>query len=94
MSACGQLFNVWKWRSADRYIDAPVINVFDNLLPDSDAIRRPVAERVGAGSTDAHSLSNAEPLDCALARIAIEDDFGARLVRRKGRIAQHIDLEC
>ncbi|MCX7342368.1 MAG: type II toxin-antitoxin system HipA family toxin [Hyphomicrobiales bacterium] len=32
----------------DRYIGAPVINVFDNLLPDSDAIRKRVAERVGA----------------------------------------------
>ena len=37
----------------DRYIGAPVINVFDNLLPDSDAIRKRVAERVGAGGTDA-----------------------------------------
>jgi serine/threonine-protein kinase HipA len=47
------------WRSAfpaslslplreDRYVGTPVINVFDNLLPDSDAIRKRVAERVGA----------------------------------------------
>lgn len=40
----------------DRYIGAPVINVFDNLLPDSDAIRKRVAERVGAGGTDAYSF--------------------------------------
>ena len=40
----------------DRYIGAPVINVFDNLLPDGDVIRRRVAERVGAGGTDAFSL--------------------------------------
>ena len=32
----------------DRYIGAPVINVFDNLLPDSDSIRKRVAECVGA----------------------------------------------
>ena len=40
----------------DRYIGAPVINVFDNLFPDDDVIRKRVAERVGAGGTDAYSL--------------------------------------
>ena len=40
----------------DRYIGAPVINVFDNLLPDNDAIRKRVAERVGAEGTDAYSM--------------------------------------
>ena len=48
----------------DRYIGAPVINVFDNLLPDSDAIRKRVAERVGAGGTDAYSLLAALGHDC------------------------------
>lgn len=48
----------------DRYIGAPVINVFDNLLPDSEAIRKRVAERVGAGGTDAHSLLTALGRDC------------------------------
>ncbi|MBS3651915.1 type II toxin-antitoxin system HipA family toxin [Pseudaminobacter sp. 19-2017] len=48
----------------DRYIGAPVINVFDNLLPDSDAIRKRVAERVGAGGTDAYSLLSALGHDC------------------------------
>ena len=48
----------------DRYIGAPVINVFDNLLPDSDAIRKRVAERVGAGGTDAYSLLTALGRDC------------------------------
>jgi serine/threonine-protein kinase HipA len=43
----------------DRYIGTPVINVFDNLLPDSDPIRKRVAERVGAEGTDAHSLLTA-----------------------------------
>ena len=37
--------------------------------------------------------SDTELLEYALARVAIEDDFGTRLVRRKGRIAQDIDLE-
>lgn len=48
----------------DRYIGAPVINVFDNLLPDSDTIRKRVAERVGAGGTDAYSLLTALGHDC------------------------------
>lgn len=48
----------------DRYIGAPVLNVFDNLLPDSDVIRRRVAERVGAGGADAHSLLAALGHDC------------------------------
>lgn len=48
----------------ERYIGAPVINVFDNLLPDNDAIRRRVAECVGAGGTDAYSLLAAVGHDC------------------------------
>lgn len=42
----------------------PVIAVFDNLLPDSDALRRRVAEKVGARGTDAHSMLAAIGHDC------------------------------
>ena len=48
----------------DRYIGEPVIAVFDNLLPDSDSIRRRVAERVGASGTDAYSMLSALGHDC------------------------------
>lgn len=48
----------------DRYIGTPVINVFDNLLPDNEPIRKRVAERVGAGGTDAYSLLTAIGHDC------------------------------
>ncbi len=48
----------------DRYIGTPVINVFDNLLPDGDPIRKRVAERVGADGTDAFSLLTALGQDC------------------------------
>jgi serine/threonine-protein kinase HipA len=48
----------------DRYIGAPVINVFDNLLPDNDAIRKRVAERVGANGTDAYSMLAVLGHDC------------------------------
>ena len=37
--------------------------------------------------------SDTELLEYALAKVALEDDFGAKLVRRKGRIAKVIDLE-
>ena len=48
----------------DRYIGAPVINVFDNLLPDSDQIRRRIAQKVGADGTDAYSMLSALGHDC------------------------------
>jgi hypothetical protein len=35
---------------------APVTNVFDNLLPDNNSIRKQVAERVRAEGIDAFSL--------------------------------------
>mgnify|MGYP001806420401 CR=1 FL=1 len=46
------------------YSGEPVIAVFDNLLPDNEAIRRRVAERVGAGGTDAYSLLSSIGRDC------------------------------
>jgi len=48
----------------DRYLGQPVLNVFDNLLPDSDPIRRRIAERVGAEGADAFSLLTALGHDC------------------------------
>lgn len=47
-----------------QYRGAPVISVFENLLPDSDAIRRRVAEKVGAHGTDAYSLLAVIGRDC------------------------------
>lgn len=49
----------------DRYIGAPVMAVFDNLLPDNDDIRKRVAERVGAQGTDAYSMLSEIGRDCA-----------------------------
>ncbi|MGR3824913.1 MAG: type II toxin-antitoxin system HipA family toxin [Salipiger marinus] len=48
----------------ERYTGPPVIAVFENLLPDSDDIRRRVAERVGAEGLDAHSLLARIGRDC------------------------------
>jgi serine/threonine-protein kinase HipA len=48
----------------DRYVGDPVIAVFDNLLPDNDAIRKQVAARSGANGTDAYNLLAAIGRDC------------------------------
>jgi serine/threonine-protein kinase HipA len=48
----------------DRYVGSSVIAVFDNLLPDSNPIRRRLAGRVGAEGDDAYSLLTAIGRDC------------------------------
>lgn len=48
----------------DAYRGEPVVAVFENLLPDSESIRRRVAEKVGARGTDAYSLLETIGRDC------------------------------
>ena len=48
----------------DRYLGAPVMAVFDNLLPDNNEIRQRLAARTRAGGTDAFSLLSAVGRDC------------------------------
>jgi serine/threonine-protein kinase HipA len=57
----------------DRYIGAPVIAVFDNLLPDNHDIRRRLAERSHAGGADLYSLLAAIGRDCVGALQFIPD---------------------
>ncbi len=57
----------------DAYRGEPVTAVFENLLPDSDALRRRVAEKVGARGTDAYSLLSAIGHDCVGALQFITD---------------------
>ena len=59
----------------DPYRGAPVTAVFENLLPDSETLRRKVAERVGATSSDAYGLLAAIGADCvgALQFVSGED---------------------
>ena len=57
----------------DAYRGEPVAAVFENLLPDSDALRRRVAERVGARGTDAYSMLAAIGHDCVGALQFIAD---------------------
>ena len=60
----------------DAFRGETVMAVFDNLLPDSDALRRRVAQKVGAAGTDAYSLLAAIGRDCvgALQFVADDDD--------------------
>ncbi|KJE33985.1 toxin HipA [Thalassospira sp. HJ] len=48
----------------DAYSGEAAVAVFDNLLPDSDLLRRRVAEEVGARGIDAYSLLKAIGRDC------------------------------
>lgn len=46
------------------YIGAPVLAVFENLLPDNDSLRRQIAARARAEGIDAYSLLGAIGHDC------------------------------
>ncbi len=59
------------------YRGEPVVAVFDNLLPDNPNIRRIVAERTGAGGTDAYSLLEQIGRDCVGAMQFLPDDVQA-----------------
>lgn len=48
----------------DRYVGDPVIAVFDNLLPDSDEVRKAIAARQHADGIDPYSLLAAIGRDC------------------------------
>ena len=58
----------------DAFRGETVTAVFDNLLPDSDALRSRVAQKVGAGGTDAYSLLAVIGRDCVGALQFIGDD--------------------
>lgn len=62
----------------DAYRGAPVSAVFENLLPDSESLRRRVAERVGAQGADAYSLLAAIGRDCVGALQFIADEVDER----------------
>ena len=48
---------------------------------------------VAAAKEKSGIASDTELLEYALAKVALEDDFGTKLVRRKGRLAKDIALE-
>jgi serine/threonine-protein kinase HipA len=60
------------------YTGAPVVAVFENLLPDNLSLRRKIAVRVRAEGTDAYSLLGAIGHDCvgALQFLQLESEPG------------------
>ena len=58
----------------DRFTGDPVIAVFDNLLPDSQDVRRRLAERTRAAGHDAYSLLAAVGRDCVGALQFLPED--------------------
>ena len=50
------------------------------------------SELIDAAKKRAHVTSDTELLELALSQLALEDDFGARLVGRKGSLPADIDL--
>ncbi|MBT5705862.1 type II toxin-antitoxin system HipA family toxin [Verrucomicrobia bacterium] len=58
----------------DDYQGATVAAIFENLLPDSEALRRRVAEKVGARGTDVYSLLSAIGRDCIGALQFVPED--------------------
>ncbi|MEZ5644274.1 MAG: HipA N-terminal domain-containing protein [Burkholderiaceae bacterium] len=71
-----------------------VANYFDNLLPDSDAIRRRVAERFRTGSSEPFDLLKAIGRDCVGAvQILDEDEVPADFDRIEGVPLSEEDIE-
>ena len=60
----------------DAYKGEPVVAVFENLLPDSNKLRKMVATKVGADGTDAYSLLSRIGRDCVGALQFVPDDMG------------------
>ena len=75
------------------YRGAPVAAVFENLLPDSEALRRLVAEKVGARGIDAYSMLARIGRDCvgALQFIAGDDEAPDATGRLEG---ETVDAEA
>lgn len=51
------------------------------------------AALLGAAKERTHVVSDTELLEIALSRLVLEDDFGRRFVRRKGKVPKSVDLE-
>lgn len=51
------------------------------------------AELVAAAKESAGLSSDTDLIEVALARLAMEDDFGAKLVRDKGTLPRDLDVE-
>jgi len=77
------------------YRGEPVAAVFENLLPDSDRLRRLVAERVGARGIDAYSLLAKIGHDCvgALQFVPGDDPFPGGANQLEGEAVDEAAIE-
>jgi serine/threonine-protein kinase HipA len=77
----------------DAWRGAPVVAVFENLLPDSELLRRRVAERVGAEGADAYSLLAAIGRDCVGALQFVADGVDERGSGIEGELIDDTAIE-
>jgi hypothetical protein len=62
-------------------------------IKDARLSGRVSARLLEAAKRRAHVTSDTELIELALSRMALEDDFGPRLLRRKGTLPADLDLE-
>jgi serine/threonine-protein kinase HipA len=79
----------------DAYKGEPVVAVFENILPDSEKLRRRVAEKVGAAGTDSYSLLSQIGRDCvgALQFIPADMDIAGDTTGIEGEVVSTSDIE-
>lgn len=77
------------------YRGEAVVAVFENLLPDSDKLRRLVAEKVGARGTDAHSMLGKIGHDCvgALQFLGGDEDVPDATGKLEGELLDDSSIE-
>jgi hypothetical protein len=66
------------------------------LLGDAKDARvagRVSSQLIAAAKKSAGLSSDTDVIEMALARLALEDDFGARLVRNKGSVPREVNIE-
>jgi serine/threonine-protein kinase HipA len=78
----------------DAYKGQTVSAVFENLLPDSDAVRRRVAEKLGANGIDAYSLLSVIGGDCVGALQFMVGDAAATPNRIEGQALDENAIEA
>lgn len=79
----------------EAYSGAPVTAFFENLLPDSAALRRRVAEKVRAAGTDSYSLLSRIGRDCvgALQFMPEDEDIAGDTTHIEGQPVSDRDIE-
>jgi serine/threonine-protein kinase HipA len=79
----------------DAYKGEAVVSVFENLLPDSETLRRRVAEKVGAAGIDSYSLLSEIGRDCvgALQFIPTAVEIAGDATKIEGEVINDGEIE-